>query len=217
MEISIKKIITLLLINIYFISFSSAQIQEIDEVNIISNRAQNQSGIKIGYVIDQYEIQNAPVQSIEDLLEYAINIDLRQRGIDGIQSDISIRGGSFEQVLILLNGIKINDPQTGHHSMNIPVSIQQIEKIEILTGGATRIYGNYAYTGVINVITKKEAIIFTSSVVVNSAPTTNSTNLFSLHSGSKIEILDTIGEWINIKIANGKNGWIKKSDCKTLK
>ena len=65
-------------------------------------------------------------------------------------------------------------------------------------------------------ITKKEAIIFTSSIVVNSAPTTNSTNLFSLHSGSKIEILDTIGEWINIKIANGSSGWIKESGCKVL-
>ena len=65
-------------------------------------------------------------------------------------------------------------------------------------------------------ITKKEAIIFTSSIVVNSAPTTNSTNLFSLHSGSKIEILDTIGEWINIKIANGSSGWIKESSCKFL-
>ena len=65
-------------------------------------------------------------------------------------------------------------------------------------------------------ITKKEAIIFTSSIVVNSAPTTNSTNLFSLHSGSKIEILDTIGEWVNIKIANGNSGWIKGSGCKVL-
>ena len=65
-------------------------------------------------------------------------------------------------------------------------------------------------------ITKKEAIIFSSSIVVNSAPTTNSTNSFSLHSGSKIEILDTIGEWLNIKIANGNNGWIKESDCKAL-
>ena len=65
-------------------------------------------------------------------------------------------------------------------------------------------------------ITKKEAIIFTSSIVVNSAPTANSTNLFILHSGSKIEILDTIGEWINIKIENGSSGWIKKSECKIL-
>ncbi len=65
-------------------------------------------------------------------------------------------------------------------------------------------------------ITKKEAIIFTSSIVVNSAPTINSTNLFTLHSGSKIEILDTIGEWINIKIASGSSGWIKESSCKFL-
>jgi len=65
-------------------------------------------------------------------------------------------------------------------------------------------------------ITKKEAIIFTLSIDVNSAPTTNSTNLFTLHSGSKVEILDTIGEWINIKIANGSSGWIKESGCKIL-
>lgn len=65
-------------------------------------------------------------------------------------------------------------------------------------------------------ITKKEAIIFTSSIAVNSAPTTNSTVLFSLHSGSKIEILDTIGEWINIRIANGNQGWINQREVKEL-
>ena len=63
---------------------------------------------------------------------------------------------------------------------------------------------------------KKEAIILSSPVIVNSAPTKNSTNLFSLHSGTKIEIIDTIGDWLNIKIANGNNGWIQKSNCKTL-
>ena len=63
---------------------------------------------------------------------------------------------------------------------------------------------------------KKEAIIFSSTTIANSAPTNNSTNLFSLHSGSKVEIIDAIGDWINIKIANGNNGWIKESDCKIL-
>jgi len=63
---------------------------------------------------------------------------------------------------------------------------------------------------------KKEAIIFSSTTIANSAPTNNSTNLFSLHSGSKVEIIDSIGDWVNIKIANGNNGWIKKSDCKIL-
>ena len=64
--------------------------------------------------------------------------------------------------------------------------------------------------------TKKEVIIFSSTVVVNSAPTNNSTNLFSLHSGSKVEITDYIGEWVRIKITNGNSGWIKESDCKVL-
>ena len=63
---------------------------------------------------------------------------------------------------------------------------------------------------------KKEAVIFSKSVIVNSAPTVNSTNLFSLNSGTKIEVIDKIGDWINIKIINGNIGWIKESDCKIL-
>ena len=63
---------------------------------------------------------------------------------------------------------------------------------------------------------KKQGIIFSSSVIVNSAPTYNSADLFSLHSGSKVEIIDSIGEWINIKITNGNKGWIEKESCKQL-
>ena len=65
-------------------------------------------------------------------------------------------------------------------------------------------------------ITKKEAIIFSSSVVVNSAPSNNSIDLFSLHSGSKVLIIDNIGDWINIRIANGNEGWINHSEVKIL-
>mgnify|MGYP001203467301 CR=1 FL=1 len=63
---------------------------------------------------------------------------------------------------------------------------------------------------------KKEAIIFSSAIVVYSAPTENSTNLFSLHAGTKVELIDQIGEWFNIKLINGNNGWIKKHHCKNL-
>ena len=72
---------------------------------------------------------------------------------------------------------------------------------------------NFSYT---NTIAKKEGIIFSSTVIVNSAPTANSTDLFSLHTGTKVEIIDEIGEWINIKITNGSIGWIKKNNCKVL-
>ena len=67
-----------------------------------------------------------------------------------------------------------------------------------------------------NNINKKEAIIFSSTVIVNSAPTSNSTDLFSLHAGSKIKIIDKIGDWINIKLINGNTGWIKQNNCKAL-
>ena len=128
----------------------------IAEVVVSANRAQTSDNITNIQIINKDEIDNAPVQTIEDLLEYAINVDIRQRGGQGVQSDISMRGGTFEQVLVMLNGIKLNDPQTGHHTMNLPVSLEQIERIEVITGGASRIFGNYAYTGAINIITKKE-------------------------------------------------------------
>ena len=67
-----------------------------------------------------------------------------------------------------------------------------------------------------NNFTKKEAIIFSETITVNSAPTSSSTNLFTLHAGSKVEIIDIIGDWINIKIANGNSGWIAQNSIKEL-
>ena len=67
-----------------------------------------------------------------------------------------------------------------------------------------------------NNFTKKEAIIFSETITINSAPTSSSTNLFTLHAGSKVEIIDTIGDWINVKIANGNSGWIAQNSIKEL-
>jgi iron complex outermembrane receptor protein len=155
MKTSIKIILA------YFLISNSIFAQEkisrnINEVVISANRAQTEGNITNIQIISQQEIENAPVQTIEDLLEYAMNVDVRQRGGQGVQADISMRGGSFEQVLVMLNGIKLNDPQTGHHNMDLPVNLEQIERIEIITGGASRVFGNYAYTGAINIITKSE-------------------------------------------------------------
>jgi iron complex outermembrane receptor protein len=105
-------------------------------------------------VITKKEIEDAPVNTLNELLEYATNVDVRQRGIQGVQADVSIRGSSFEQVLILLNGVKMTDPQTGHHNLNIPVELMDIERIEVLNGGASRIFGPGAFAGAINIITK---------------------------------------------------------------
>ncbi len=105
-------------------------------------------------IIDNTQIKNAAIQSVPDLLEFASGVDVRQRGNLGVQSDISIRGGSFDQTMILLNGINITDSQTGHHNMNLPVDLNSIEKIEILQGPGSRVFGPNAFSGAINIITK---------------------------------------------------------------
>ncbi|MBU1013090.1 MAG: TonB-dependent receptor [Bacteroidetes bacterium] len=104
-------------------------------------------------VITKAEIKGAPVQSFADLLEYTMNVDVRQRGHHGVQADISIRGGSFDQTMILVNGIPFNDPQTGHHNADLPIDLESIERIEILEGPASRTFGPNAFSGAINIIT----------------------------------------------------------------
>lgn len=71
-----------------------------------------------------------------------------------MQADLSIRGGTFDQSLVLLNGVNISDPQTGHHNLDLPISISQIDHIEILAGPGSRVFGPNAYSGAINIVTK---------------------------------------------------------------
>lgn len=104
-------------------------------------------------LVQRTDIERAAVQSLTDMLESVPNIDLRQRGPYGAQADVSIRGASFDQTLILINGISINDPQTGHNSLSLPIDLESVEKIEILEGPAARIFGNNALGGAINFIT----------------------------------------------------------------
>jgi len=131
---------------------------EMEEVVVSAQRAPVTFSqvARILTVIEKDEIQQAPVQNIQDLLEYATGLDVRQRGGPGVQSDISIRGSSFDQVLILLNGISINDPQTGHYNLNLPIKLSDIERIEILEGPASRVYGLNAFGGAINIITSSQ-------------------------------------------------------------
>jgi iron complex outermembrane receptor protein len=104
-------------------------------------------------VIGKKDIERMPVRNVAELISYAMNADVRGRGASGMQADVSIRGGSFDQTLILLNGMNISDPQTGHHNMDIPVDLSCITRIEILKGPGARVFGPNAFNGVINIIT----------------------------------------------------------------
>ncbi|MFV0268093.1 MAG: TonB-dependent receptor plug domain-containing protein [Draconibacterium sp.] len=130
---------------------------DLDEIEVSAQRtpALYSQVARIVSVIERKEIEAVPAQSVQDLLEYIAGVDVRQRGTEGVQADVSIRGGTFDQILILLNGINITDPQTGHHNLNLPVSLAQIERIEVLEGPAARVYGPNAFSGAINIITRK--------------------------------------------------------------
>jgi len=106
-------------------------------------------------IINCEEIKEAPVNSVAELLDFITGVDAQQRGIFGTQTDLSIRGGNFEQVLVLVNGVRLSDPQTGHHLMNLPFALNDIERIEVLMGGASYIFGANSFSGAINIITKK--------------------------------------------------------------
>ncbi len=100
------------------------------------------------------ESEPSPSRSIQDLLRYSSTIDSRQRGKGGIQTDLSIRGGSFDQTLVLLNGISLSDPQTGHLSLFLPVETDAIKRIEVLSGSAAKAHGTNAFSGAIHFITR---------------------------------------------------------------
>ncbi len=129
--------------------------RNLDEVIIQENRIQipfSKQSRNIS-LVDKQQIELSPARSLQEVLSFVPGIDVRQRGVSGVQADIGIRGGSFEQTLMLLNGIKLSDPQTGHHMMNIPVPLVNIDRVEVLKGPASRIFGQNAYTGAVNVIT----------------------------------------------------------------
>lgn len=145
------------LLCISFLAKAQTDTIEIQQVTISTKRAPvlYSESSRVVTVISKEQIAAAPVHDLQGLLEAALGVDVRQRGTQGVQADVSIRGGSFEQTLILLNGIKINDPQTGHHNLNLPIDLQSIERIEILQGPGSRVFGANALSGAINIITNQ--------------------------------------------------------------
>ena len=127
----------------------------LDDVEVTGSRAPLALGqaARMVTVLSRDEIQAAPVQSINDLLKMAVGVDVRQRGPLGAQTDVGIRGSTQEQITILLNGINICDPQTGHNAFDLPCDLSDIIRIEVLEGPASRVYGTSSLVGAINIVT----------------------------------------------------------------
>jgi len=143
-------------LNAAYAQNDSSRNKNLPEVTIVENRISTALS-KVSQniqVIHKADIMATPARSLQEVLSFASGVDVRQRGPGGAQADISIRGGSFEQTLVLLNGIKLSDPQTSHHIMNIPLPLAAIDRIDVLKGAGSRIFGQNAFSGAINLVTK---------------------------------------------------------------
>lgn len=133
-----------------------AQETELNPVTVTATLnpvAASQTGRNL-VVVRGEQFANLPVHSIDDLLRFLPGVEVQARGPMGAQSDFTIRGGTFQQVLVIVDGIRLNDPNTGHFSSYIPIAPSEIERIEILKGASSAIYGSDAVGGVIHIITK---------------------------------------------------------------
>ena len=151
-------IIAILLLQLNLFSQEKVKTQELDTIVIKSTRIdlpfkENSRTIN---VITSEVIKNSAATNVADLLQQVAGVDIRRRGTAGSQADLYIRGGGFDQTLLLIDGIKMDDSQTGHHTMNAALPIEVIERIEIIKGPAARVFGQNAFTGAINIVTKKK-------------------------------------------------------------
>ena len=156
-----KNIVSLVLIIAVNVIAHSQETQiDLKEITVVSSPrielpfSENSRTIQ---VISKEEITESPANNVAELLQQVAGIDIRRRGVSGMQADLYIRGGGFDQTLLLIDGIKVEDAQTGHHTMNMALPIEVIERIEIIKGSASRVYGQNAFSGAINIITSKVA------------------------------------------------------------
>ena len=132
----------------------STNLFHLQEVQVLAHKAELESqSYRLVTTIRQADIAALPIQTVSDILQYLPGVDLRHRGATDAQVDVSIRGGTFDQVLVMLNGVPLSDAQTGHYSLNLPLSPLIIDRIEVLQGTAVRQSG--AFSGAINIITRR--------------------------------------------------------------
>ena len=152
----------------------------LQEVLVVSQKAEVHSeAFRLITQVSHAEIEALPIQTVADILQYLPGLDVRTRGANGAQADISMRGGTFDQVLVLLNGVSMSDFHTGHYALNLPITPAMIERIEVLQGTSAHLHG--AFSGAINIVTKQT--VSNSEAQTTSNRSTTSQTILRLDGG----------------------------------
>lgn len=136
---------------------AAAQQPTVKETVVVTGTVAPESLLNIGrplVLVTGEELRRLPIISVADALRLIASVDVRSRGPVGVQSDFSIRGAAFGQALVLVDGVRLNDAQSGHHNSDIPVPLEEIERIEVLLGAGSSLHGADATGGTVNIITR---------------------------------------------------------------
>jgi iron complex outermembrane recepter protein len=158
-------------------------------------------------VLTEDDLRSMPVRSITDVLETLSSVDVRSRAPEGLQADFSIRGSGYSQVLMLVDGMRMNDSQTAHHNADLPVPIESIERIEVLSGPGSALYGADALGGIINIITRKTVDRFHASGSIGQFGLVEGSFLAGAHRGEKSGTFSAFG--------NRSSGFMSDRDFRT--
>ena len=128
------------------------QTRTLPEVQVVLSADSLQGSSEPAAVLTANDFQQTTIRSIGDLVALLPGVDLRTRGGGDVQGDLSMRGGTFDQMLLLLNGVNFTDAQTGHHTMDIPIDITMVERVELLTPSQCMARGLVAFCGAVNIV-----------------------------------------------------------------
>lgn len=140
-------------------SFSEEPPQKLDRIVVTPSRIASlaTSPSRSVTTLTEASLKSAPYEAIADIINALGGVDIRRRGPNDVQADVAIRGTTFEQNTVMIDGVAVNDPQTGHHTMDLAVTAADIDRIEVLKGPVSNLYGANSFGGAINIITKKPA------------------------------------------------------------